>query len=213
MPHQALGSARWELGFEDPFLLRFQRALLDQDQTQRHLPLLAIASAHVESEYQRVAKMTSLIQINPLFGPASYAVDERLAFVPMPFKEDLTRIYREIVKPVVEAAGLVCRRADDLKTTRAIIQDIWKAICEARLVIADLTGLNANVAYELGIAHTVGKETILIYQLNPGEDLTFPFDLAHIRRIEYHDSATGGRKLELDLAETVKSALNPVVVS
>jgi hypothetical protein len=42
------------------------------------------------------------------------------------------------------------------------MRNIWKSICEARLVVADLTGGNANVFYELGIAHTVGKETILI---------------------------------------------------
>jgi len=157
--------------------------------------------------------MTSLIQINPLFGPASYGVDERLAFILMPFAEDLTRVYTSIIKPAVEATGLVCRRADDFKTNKAIIQDIWKAICEARVVIADLTDVNPNVMYELGIAHTVGKETILIYQRGRGKDPKFPFDLAHIRRIEYEDSATGGKKLENDLFDTLKSILKPAVVS
>ena len=157
--------------------------------------------------------MTSLIQISPLFGPASYSVDERLAFVLMPFAEDLTRIYTSIIKPAVEATGLVCRRADDFKTNKAIIQDIWKAICESRVVIADLTNLNPNVMYELGIAHTVGKETILIYQRGGEKDLTFPFDLAHIRRIEYEDSATGGKKLESDLSNTLNSILKPTAVS
>lgn len=158
-------------------------------------------------------KMTSLIQINPLFGSASYSIDERLVFVLMPFIDKLTRIYNSILKPTVEAKGLVCRRADDFKTNKAIIQDIWKAICEARIVIADLTDLNPNVMYELGITHTVGKETILIYQLSKGKDVKFPFDLAHIRRIEYEDSATGGKKLEVDLSETLESILKPVIVS
>ena len=40
---------------------------------------------------------------------------------------------------------LVCRRADDYKTSGAIIQDIWKAICKARIIIANLTNLNPNV--------------------------------------------------------------------
>jgi len=212
-PQQALDSARWEFGLDDPFLIVFPSALLEQEEVQRRPALEAIAVAHVDSEFQRVIKMTSLIQINPLFGPASYSVDERLAFVLMPFAEDLTRVYTSIIKPTVEATGLVCRRADDFKTNKAIIQDIWKAICEARIVIADLTDLNPNVMYELGIAHTVGKETILIYQRGRGKDPKFPFDLAHIRRIEYEDSATGGKKLENDLSDTLKSILEPTAVS
>jgi hypothetical protein len=211
-PQQALASARWEFGLEDPFLITFPASLLEQNEEERRATLEAIALTHVESELQRVIKMTSLVQINPLFGPASYSVDERLVFVLMPFTEDLTRIYQTIIKPTVEFMGLVCRRADDYKSSRAIIQDIWKAICEARIVIADLTDLNPNVMYELGIAHTVGKETILIYQ-RPEKDIKFPFDLIHIRRIEYEDTATGGKELENDLKETIKLILEPKAVS
>ena len=209
---QALGSARWEFGLEDPFLITFSASLLEQNEEERRAALEAIALTHVESELQRVIKMTSLVQINPLFGPASYSVDERLVFVLMPFAEGLNRIYQTIIKPTIESMGLVCRRADDYKTSRAIIQDIWKAICEARIVIADLTDLNPNVMYELGIAHTVGKETVLIYQ-RPEKDIKFPFDLIHIRRIEYENTATGGKKLENNLKETIKSILEPTAVS
>lgn len=211
-PQQALDSARWEFGFEDPFLITFPASLLEQNEQERRATLEAIALTHVDSELQRVIKITSLIQINPLFGPASYSVDDRLVFVLMPFAESLTRIYQTIIKPSVESMGFVCRRADDYKTNRAIIQDIWKAICEARIVIADLTDLNPNVMYELGITHTVGKETILIYQRRE-KDIKFPFDLMHIRRIEYEDTAASGRKLENDLKETIKSILEPTTVS
>ncbi len=211
---QALDSARWECGLEDPFLIPFSASLLEQNEEDRRKALKAIALTHVESESQRFIKMTRIIQINPLFGPASYGVDERLVFVLMPFVKDLTKIYETIIKPTVESKslGLVCRRADDYKTNRAIIQDIWKAICEAQIIIADLTDLNPNVMYELGIAHTVGKDTILIYQRR-GNDIKFPFDLAHIRRIEYEDTATGGKNLETYLKETIKSILGPTVVS
>lgn len=210
---QALASARWEFGLEDPFLIAFPSELLEQEEVQRRTALESIAVTHINSEFQRMIKMTSLIQINPLFGPASYSMDERLAFVLMPFAEGLKRIYVSIIKPSVESTGLICRRADDFKTNKVIIQDIWKAICEARVIIADLTDLNPNVMYELGIAHTVGKETILIYQSGRGKDPKFPFDLAHIRRIEYEDSATGGKKLENDLSDTLKSILKPAAIS
>jgi predicted nucleotide-binding protein len=88
-----------------------------------------------------------------------------------------------------------------------ILTEDQESICEARLILADLTGLNANVMYELGIAHTVGKDTILINQR--GDDIKFPFDLAHIRRIEYDDSATGGEDLKRDLHTTLLNLLQP----
>jgi hypothetical protein len=211
-PEQAIDISRFDFGFHDPFLIKFPASLLDQSREDRQKSLSAIALTHIESEIQRFIKMTSLIQINPIFGPASYSIDKQLVFVLMPFDDELTTIYKTIIKPAVESMGMVCRRADDYKTNRAIIQDIWKGICEARLIIADLTNLNPNVMYELGIAHTVGKETIMIYQKNK-EEIKFPFDIVHIRRIEYENTATGGKKLEQDIKETITSILEPTTIS
>jgi hypothetical protein len=204
-------AAIWELGFDDPFVIQFPVSLLDQDNTARAASLEAIANTYVDSEYNRVQRQMNVIQINPIFGPASFSIDLRLAFVLMPFTDELTEIYNAFIKPTVELAefNLVCRRADDIKSNKAIIQDIWKSICEARLVIADLSGLNPNVMYELGVAHTVGKETILIHQ--GGGTVKFPFDLAHIRRIEYNNDALGGAKLTRELTETLRQVLTPTI--
>lgn len=147
-----------------------------------------------------------MVSIHPIFGTVPASINERLVFVLMPFKNDLTNIYNSIVKPVIEGKNFVCRRADDYKTNRAIIQDIWEAICESRIVIADMTYLNPNVMYEIGIAHTVGKNTIIMYQPKM-QDLQFPFDLAHIRRIEYEITIDGGKKLERELGEMLESVL------
>jgi len=87
------------------------------------------------------------------------------------------------------------------------MQDIWKSICEARLIIADLTGLNPNVMYELGVAHTLGKETLIIYRQD--ENIKFPFDLAYIRRIEYENTPVGGTKLVSELKATLQAILSP----
>jgi hypothetical protein len=90
----------------------------------------------------------------PFFGPADFIKDPLLCFVLMPFNEQLDRVYASIVRPTVEAQGLVYRRADEIRGNQAIMQDIWRSLCEDRLVIAELTGRNSNVFYELGIAHT-----------------------------------------------------------
>lgn len=201
-------AAKWEFGFDDPFVIAFPATLLDSSKDERRPALNAIAKSHVESELQRVNAEMNTIQINPIFGPARYQVDGRLAFVLMPFTTELTQIYQTVIKPTVERTefGLVCKRADDIKSNRAIIQDIWKSICEARIVIADMSNLNPNVMYELGIAHTIGKETILLYQKTK-EELRFPFDLSHIRRIEYENTMPGAKALENELSITLSNVL------
>ena len=206
---QIYDAAKWEFAYEKPFVISFPSTLIDQDKDKRHPALSQIAATYIESEVRRVEKEMNLIQINPTFGPASYEIDPRLAFVLMPFTSDLTEIYTTLIKPAVEndEFGLVCKRADDIKSNRAIMQDIWKSICEARLIIADLTGLNPNVMYELGVAHTLGKETLIIYRKD--ENIEFPFDLAHIRRIEYENTPVGGTKLVSELRVTLQAILTP----
>lgn len=202
-------AAKWEFGFDNPFVIAFPASLIDLSKEERKAALDAIAKSHVESELQRVNAEMNTIQINPIFGPAQYKVDGRLAFVLMPFTTELTEIYQTVVKPTVEKPefGLVCKRADDIKSNRAIIQDIWKSICEARIIIADMSNLNPNVMYELGIAHTIGKETILLYQ-KTNQELRFPFDLSHIRRIEYENTMPGAKALESELSLTLKNVLS-----
>ncbi len=204
-------AAQWEFGFDDPFVIRFPAYLLDMTPSDRLMPLEAIADSHIQSEVNRIHRQMNVIQINPIFGPAAFGVDPRLAFVLMPFTDELTQIYNAFIKPTIEDAafGLICRRADDIKSNKAIIQDIWKSICEARLIVADLSGLNPNVMYELGIAHTLGKETVLIYQR--GREVKFPFDLSHIRRIEYDNNALGGKQLEGEFRETLAAILSPSI--
>jgi len=144
---------------------------------------------------------------SPIFGPNKYPVQENLIFVLMPFQETLDKVYKSTVKPAVEDdLKLVCRRADEIKGNNPIMNDIWKSICEARIVIADLTGFNPNVMYELGIAHTLGKPSLLMYQ-DKDTSAKFPFDLAHIRRVNYEDSAAGGVRLRADIVSTLKTML------
>src|SRR5262249_38077468 len=134
----------------------------------------------------------------PIFGKVEFRLREDFVFVLMPFTDRLRQIYEDLIKPTIENKGFACRRADDFKSNRAIMGEIWQALNEARMVVADLTDFNANVLYELGIAHTLGKDTILIHQKGSDVNAKFPFDLNHLRRIEYQDSATGGKKLADD---------------
>lgn len=208
-PQQVYDAAKWDFGYDKPFVISFPVKLLDQSKEERLPALNQIAIEYIGSEVRRVEKEMNLIQINPIFGPASYEIDPRLAFVLMPFTGELTEIYTTLIKPTIEnnEFSLVCKRADDIRSNKAIMQDIWKSICEARLIIADLTGLNPNVMYELGVAHTLGKETLIIYRKD--ENIKFPFDIAHIRRIEYENTPVGGTKLAAGLKATLQAILTP----
>jgi hypothetical protein len=67
-------------------------------------------------------------------------------------------------RTVAESLGLQAQKADDIYGTAPIIQDIWHAIWTAKVVIADVTGRNPNVNYELGLCHALGVPTVLITQ-------------------------------------------------
>ena len=82
------------------------------------------------------------------------------------------------------AVGKKCKRADDIWNHDAIIQDVVSLICKSSVVICDLTGKNANVFYEAGIAHSLGKDGMLITQ----SASYVPFDLRHLRYIHAHAS-------------------------
>ena len=90
-------------------------------------------------------------------------------------------------------------RADDIFDNKPIIEDIWKHINEAHIVISELTERNPNVFYETGISHTVGKEVVLITQ-NIND---VPFDLRHLRCIVYKYTPRGVQALENNLKNTI----------
>lgn len=199
-----------DLGYESPFVIRFPLELLNQSVDVRGKVLAARAEEWVSMELNRLNDQLNAVRLEPIFGQVKFLSDQKLCFVIMPFEDRLDQIYKDIVKPCVEEQNLVCRRADDIRGNTAIIHDIWKSICEARIVIADLTTENANVFYELGIAHTVGKQTILIGQKS---DRKFPFDLMHLRRVIYEDTATGGQKLRTELRDTILNVLKPNILT
>jgi chaperonin GroEL len=132
-------------------------------------------------------------------------IDPNLAFVLMPFKPPFDSYYEEIIKPAAKAAGLETRKADEIYSTGPIIRDIWNQIWRATVVIADVTGKNPNVNYELGICHTLGVPTVIITQ--NFDDV--PFDYSHRRCIRYNttEDVHWQRRLKKSITETLKEVL------
>src|ERR1043166_10028507 len=96
--------------------------------------------------------------------------NERTCFVAMPIKRDGTEeyahfmaIYDQGIKPVVAKSGYQIVRADEVQKTGAITRDVVQWLATADLVIVDLTDLNPNVFYELGVRHALrANGTIMI---------------------------------------------------
>ncbi|MBE8589586.1 hypothetical protein IQK56_00810 [Pseudomonas sp. MAFF 301449] len=103
------------------------------------------------------------------------------------------------IQRVAIANGMRSGRADNFWEHHAIIQDIVSLIDRSAIVICDCSSRNANVFYEMGIAHSFGKEVILITQ-NPAD---IPFDIAHHRYIRYLNNGEGHLQLERELSARV----------
>ena len=122
-------------------------------------------------------------------------IEPTLAAVMMPFQPSFDGVY-DAIEQAAEHAGLRCRRADEIWENPAIIQDIVSLIDRAQVVICDCTGRNPNVFYEIGIAHALGREVILITQA----ESDVPFDLRHLRFVRYLNNGEGLEALRQRLA-------------
>jgi nucleoside 2-deoxyribosyltransferase len=80
----------------------------------------------------------------------------------MPFDETFSDVYKIGIRESCEAAGAYCERVDEQIFNERILDRIYNQIAKADLVIADMTGRNPNVFYEVGYAHALGKTTILL---------------------------------------------------
>lgn len=111
------------------------------------------------------------------------------AFVVMQFTDEYTALYREVIQPVCSHFGYEVIRGDNVYTNGLIIEDIARSIRECSIVIADITPNNANVYYELGFAHGIGKPAILLSDRNREK---LPFDISGFRLL-FYDNTIGGK--------------------
>jgi len=120
-----------------------------------------------------------------------------------PIRDRADTFLTYIVKRVLEKPefGYDVRRADEINEPGRITQQIIERVYTADLVVADLTGRNANVFYELAIRHAARKP--VIHMITAGE--TLPFDLADQRTIPYDIDVRHVEESQAQLAEQVKA--------
>jgi hypothetical protein len=134
----------------------------------------------------------------------------KTCFVIGPIGQRLTPVYQRalallehVIVPAIKPFGYVIVRADQIPTSGILQLQIAAQLIQADLVVADLTGANPNVYYELGIRHTLGKPCV---QLLPvGEQL--PFDTALMRTIIIDDQTPAGIRAGVDAIQAQVSTI------
>ena len=128
--------------------------------------------------------------------------DRKLVALMMPFdaKFDAVAI---AIKEAAASVGLNCQRVDDIWDDSTIIQDVFSLIYRSSIVVCDFSGRNANVFYEAGIAHTLGRLLIPLAQ----HDSDIPFDLRHHRYLMYLPNEQGLEELKGRLSDKFRQEI------
>lgn len=137
-----------------------------------------------------------------MFSRDSYNLNTSLVFVAMPFAATFNTLYESIENLVHNHCHLHCVRGDTESAGTRIMSDVWRMTNEAMLVVADLSGRNPNVFYELGLAHALGKSVVLL----TSDTADTPFDVRDIRAIRY-DPAQGFRAIHGRLLDAIRASV------
>ena len=120
-----------------------------------------------------------------------------ICFVLMPFGSKIdaagqvtnfNSVYQNIIAPAVVEAGLEPIRADEERIGGTIHKPMFERLMLCHYAVADITGANPNVFYELGIRHALRPRSTVIIFL---EGTVLPFDIALVRGIGYRADASG----------------------
>lgn len=176
-PNDAITSVRakevydWVLTLSEQNLTEIDKGKLLSDFIKELAPEFALSK--VSEGFEIVSK--------PSEKQGAKNVDSREVFVLMPFEDRYQTIYYNVIKPVVESLGYSISKADENLSIGNVIEQIQGSIRDAFLIVADVSGKNPNVFYELGYSHGFEKN-VLIITTNKND---VPFDISHIRFFEY----------------------------
>ncbi|MFN8412869.1 MAG: macro domain-containing protein [Anaerolineales bacterium] len=136
-------------------------------------------------------------------------------FVIMPFGKktdlegnsiDFDVVYQSFIKEAVEGVGMECERCDEIIDTGSIHFKMFHGIFEADVAVVDVTTLNANVFYELGIRHALNRCVTLIIR-KAGSPI--PFNINDLTAIDYNlDTPEHIKKSKETIREFIKNGLD-----
>jgi nucleoside 2-deoxyribosyltransferase len=114
-------------------------------------------------------------------------------FVLIPSKKSFKNVYELAIKEAANSCNAYAEKLDEQIFNEGMLDRIYNQINKADIIIADMSGKNENVFYEVGYAHALGKTVLLLTQNT--DDI--PFDLKHRQHIKYSPDDIQSLKTEL----------------
>ena len=180
-------------------LLKSQSLTIEKDGRTDNVTLCKVTDGFISTSSD-VKEVKRVITFSPsVFGVPDKQTEDMLVSAMMPFSMEFDDVL-ETIKNACSDVGMFCYRADDLWNNSTIIQDVFELIYCSSVVIVDFSGKNPNVFYEVGIAHTLGKNVIPITQSI--DDI--PFDLRHHRTLKYLNNSEGLEELRKGLEKRLE---------
>ena len=137
----------------------------------------------------------------------------KTCFVIMPFGEKpdvdgqivrFNDVYNYIIKPVAQRVGLEVIRSDEIQTPGWIHGDMIQHIFSSDVAIVDITSLNPNVFYELGVRHTLRKAVTILIRKKGTKN---PFNVQGMRTIEYDMDIASAAEAQNDIEKFIRNGL------
>lgn len=122
--------------------------------------------------------------LKKLLEQARKILDKKTMYVCMPFSEDFDDVYELGIKKVAADLHFKCERADEIQHNGGILERVYESIKSSHIIIAEISTKNPNVYYEIGYAHALGREVILLTQ----DGSVVPIDLRNFNHIVYSKS-------------------------
>lgn len=127
-------------------------------------------------------------------------MDKPTAFVMMSFAAEEQATYRLIKRVLEQELGWRCLQINESPGAGNLTRALIEGIINATLVIVNLTALDGDALYGLGVAHALGNNVLTLHS---GDDEQLPFNLKNYRRIRYENSFDGAEQL----AERLRAAV------
>ncbi len=130
-------------------------------------------------------------------------IEPNTAVVFMPYEPQFKQLVKDVIRPALDDHGIAMRLASDELTPRPILSVVWNCIRTSEVIIADATGKNENVMFELGLCFALHRFPIILARNQ--KDL--PVNLMALKTVEYRFSKQGRKRLRKTLSDTIRAFL------
>jgi hypothetical protein len=167
--------------------------------------VVARTSQTLQVEYSGLPQF-EFLQTQSILHGHQISIKSGLAFVLIPHNKEFDDLFFHNIKPSLEFYGLSVLKADSIYKPGNILSQVWAQIRTAEVIIADVSGQNPNVIFELGLCYGIQRCPILLTR----DPIELPFNIRNLRYIQYDNTASGAHKLGEDLKTSVGEFLSAV---